>query len=90
MRIIRVIPFGEASSTLAEKYEFGVELVAAHVRSWSLGEVDPVTGPAAAALDALPQDAFDALMTAAVASWTGRADPNASSAKSDGGSAVPA
>jgi hypothetical protein len=89
MRVVRVLPFGEAVSTPAEKYEFGAEIVAAHVKSWSVGEVDPVRGPAVDALDALPQDAFDALMAAAIASWTGRADPNASSAKSDGGSAVP-
>jgi hypothetical protein len=89
MRIVRVLPFGESGSTPAEKYEFGAEIVAAHVKSWSVGEVDPVMGPASAALDALPQDAFDSLMAAAVASWTGRADPNASGAKSDGGSEVP-
>jgi hypothetical protein len=89
MRIVRVLPFGEPGSTPAQKYDFGAEIIAAHVKAWSLGEVDPIMGPPAGSLDALPQDGFDALMSAAVASWTGRADPNASGARSDGGSAVP-
>jgi len=85
MRIIRVLAMGEAGSTPAQKYEFGAELIAAHVASWCLGEVDPTLGPPAEALDALPSDAFDALMTAAIETWTGRADPNASGASSGAG-----
>ena len=86
MRIVRVGEYGRLESTPEQKFLFAGELIAAHVTAWSLGEVDAVSGPVTEELDALPHDAFDLLRTSALALWTGRADPNATTPTSDDGS----
>lgn len=76
MRIVKALPKSQSSEADA-LLDFASEMAAAHVVAWSLGDVEPVAGPPAEALGALPADAVDKLTEAAVAQWAGRADPNA-------------
>lgn len=86
MRVLEALPDGDATDwTAAQTVRFSGALVAAHVTAWSAGPVDAVYGPPAESIDALPGDAVDALTSAAMALWTGRADPNATTPSSDAG-----
>ena len=85
MRIIRVLRLS-ASDDPGDLWAFLAEVTAAHVASWSLGEVDPVHGPSVDLLDGLEAAAVDVLSEAAIARWKGRADPNATGTPSESGS----
>lgn len=81
MRIIRVLRKA-GSDDPGDLYEFGTTVAAAHVAAWSVGEVDPVHGPTLDDFDALDAAAVDVIAEAALARWTGRADPNDTGAPS--------
>lgn len=84
MRIVRVLTKARSVDP-ADRWEFAGTVTVAHLAAWSIGEIDPVTGPPIESLDPLPQDAVQALADAATDIWTGRADPNATGAPSESG-----
>jgi len=85
MRIVRKMSRAGDHPTLEQMLDFNVEVAAAYVATWSVGDVDAVNGPPTTAFDALSQTVVDLLTAGALEMQIARADPNASTATSGPG-----